>query len=335
MGASDVLLPAEECVRARIASRIANSGAAFHISYGVGARVLRDVIAACSRRGVPCFLWAESLQPRPWWDPRRLVRDELYRRTLRYVAGAFAVSPAAARDFEHLGVPRSLIFPAMYPGPERSPLRPERTRRLVYCGRLIELKGLDVLAEGLLLLAREGGGGFDFDVVGDGPLRGFDAELRRRGVGGSHHGAVPSERVATLLAGAAALVLPTRRREGWGYVVNEAYAVGTPVVVSDVVGAREIVVPGRTGEVFASGDARSLAAALRRALSREGRELPAIDRILDSIRGEIYVEYVRRCVSAALAGGHPPVPPWHSAVASLGGNPEVAWWKRWRSGELA
>lgn len=64
------------------------------------------------------------------------------------------------------------------------------------------------------------------------------------------------------------LVLPSRRGETWGLVVNEASHHGVPCVVSDAVGcAPDLVEPGVTGEVFPSGSAEALRDALLRALS--------------------------------------------------------------------
>ncbi|MEQ8355704.1 MAG: glycosyltransferase family 4 protein [Kiloniellaceae bacterium] len=54
--------------------------------------------------------------------------------------------------------------------------------------------------------------------------------------------------------------------EGFGRVVGEAQAMGRPVVASDHGGAREQLIPERTGFLFTSGDAVALAAGLRRAL---------------------------------------------------------------------
>lgn len=50
-------------------------------------------------------------------------------------------------------------------------------------------------------------------------------------------------------------VLPSSYGETWGLAVNEAVACGRPALVSDMVGcAPELVLPGRTGEIFRAGD---------------------------------------------------------------------------------
>ena len=70
-------------------------------------------------------------------------------------------------------------------------------------------------------------------------------------------------------AAADLLVLPSvGRSETWGLCVNEAFACGTPAIVSDRVGCGPDLVDGRaTGAVVPAGDTPALAAALRTALS--------------------------------------------------------------------
>jgi L-malate glycosyltransferase len=75
-------------------------------------------------------------------------------------------------------------------------------------------------------------------------------------------GFVQADEVARRLAGALALVLPSRE-EQWGLVVNEALALGLPVVVSEPVGARDALVRNLVnGFVVEPGSVESLARAL-------------------------------------------------------------------------
>jgi len=54
--------------------------------------------------------------------------------------------------------------------------------------------------------------------------------------------------------------------EGFGRVIVEAQAMGRPVIATDHGGARETVVPGRTGWLVPPGDARALAEAISEAM---------------------------------------------------------------------
>jgi glycosyltransferase involved in cell wall biosynthesis len=83
----------------------------------------------------------------------------------------------------------------------------------------------------------------DLVLVGAGPL---DSELRadvaRRGLDGvTFTGFLQEDDIARTLANSLALISPSISDE-WGLVVNEALAMGVPVVVSDNVGARDELV---------------------------------------------------------------------------------------------
>ncbi|MDP3685262.1 MAG: glycosyltransferase family 4 protein [bacterium] len=72
------------------------------------------------------------------------------------------------------------------------------------------------------------------------------------------------EQKVRLMQRAWALLLPSVK-EGWGMVVTEAAACGTPAIVSDVTGLRDAVVPDRTGLLIPPNpSAAELAAAMLR-----------------------------------------------------------------------
>jgi glycosyltransferase involved in cell wall biosynthesis len=83
------------------------------------------------------------------------------------------------------------------------------------------------------------------------------------------------------IARASAFVLSSRW-EGFGSILVEAMACGTPVVAADCdYGPREIVQDGETGLLARAGDAESLAAAIHRVLA-----VPALrDRL--AVRGPL------------------------------------------------
>jgi glycosyltransferase involved in cell wall biosynthesis len=81
-------------------------------------------------------------------------------------------------------------------------------------------------------------------IAGDGPDR--DRLQRLAGDGITFTGRVSDVDKHRLLCGAWLLLHPAIT-EGWGIVVAEAAARGTPTVGFDVPGLRDSVVPGRTG----------------------------------------------------------------------------------------
>ncbi|GGM01488.1 glycosyltransferase family 4 protein [Nakamurella endophytica] len=124
-------------------------------------------------------------------------------------------------------------------------------------------KGLDVL---LGALGRPECAGMVLAVAGRPGWGGLDpVELARRaGVSPDRLrllGGLPDADLAAVLAGAAALVAPSRA-EGFGLPVLEAFAAGVPVVHSDAPALVEVA--GGAAVVVPRGDERALAAALHR-----------------------------------------------------------------------
>jgi len=107
---------------------------------------------------------------------------------------------------------------------------------VIYVGRLMDYKGVDVLLEAIAILASRGTR-LRVTIVGDGPKRGQLERLAEHlgirdavsFVGFLRH----FERVYGFIKAARLLVLPSRR-EGFGVVVVEANACGRPVVTVDM-----------------------------------------------------------------------------------------------------
>jgi glycosyltransferase involved in cell wall biosynthesis len=138
---------------------------------------------------------------------------------------------------------------------------------VVFAGRHIAEKRVPSLIPALARLADVRG-----EIYGDGPERErVLALIRAHGLEGrvSAPGFVPHEQVDAALRSALCLVLPSRR-EGYGLVVVEACATGTPaVVVADPDNAAtELIEEGVNGFVAASDSPDDLAAAIVRV--REG-----------------------------------------------------------------
>ncbi len=108
--------------------------------------------------------------------------------------------------------------------------------------------------------------------VGAGEL---ESELRRKAVSIDNVHFVPFQNqkdMPTVYHACDLLVLPSYGpSETWGLVVNEAFACGTPAIVSDNVGcAMDLIIPSRTGLCFTAGRVDQLTACLKQALSDPG-----------------------------------------------------------------
>ena len=299
-----------------------------HIVYGFTDPVCRAAMNECRRIGKPYVIWMESLQARSRWHWRRVAREWVYGPLVRDSAGVFAIGRQAAVDANALGASWNRIMPSLYAGPRWNGRDGVKELRVGYCGRLVGLKGLRTLAQAVgLLSARVGAVGVD--VIGDGPDRYALDELRSAGADLRWHGAVSSQEIPARLSEVAVLVLPTLTRDGWGYVVNEAMAAGRPVVVSDRVGARELVVSGSNGFVFPAGDAGALATSIEGALALHRNPAALASSLIKTVAGfdpVVVTRYMLSALAELLAGHEAPEPPWHAAARGLGGNDEVSWW---------
>jgi glycosyltransferase involved in cell wall biosynthesis len=146
---------------------------------------------------------------------------------------------------------------------------------VVFAGRHIPEKRVPALVPALAL-ARKRIPALRGEVLGDGPERGEVLRLRsEHGLDGALDvpGFVPAERVEEALSRALCMVLPSRR-EGYGMVVVEAAALGTPsvVVAAPDNAATDLVSEGQNGYVAASAEPADLAAAIER-VHTEGHAL--------------------------------------------------------------
>ncbi|MCS4044989.1 glycosyltransferase involved in cell wall biosynthesis [Salinibacter ruber] len=145
------------------------------------------------------------------------------------------------------------------------------TFTILFVGKMSERKGVDVLVKAL--------GGMDAKeeialmFVGEGPLKEeLRHQARQEGVQVHFAGFQNQEDLSRFYHASDTLVLPSRRGETWGLVVNEALHHGIPAIVSDQVGcATDLIESGRTGEVFRSEDPKDLRQAISKVKSEYER----------------------------------------------------------------
>lgn len=141
-------------------------------------------------------------------------------------------------------------------------------RFIVACGRLHRQKGFDLL---LQAFAHLGIADLSLILLGEGPERSHLESLARE-LGIAARVMMPGF-VANpwyCMARAEAFVLPSRY-EGFGSVLVEAMACGTPVVATDCeYGPREILLDGEAGLLARVEDVDSLTAAIRNVLANPG-----------------------------------------------------------------
>ena len=159
------------------------------------------------------------------------------------------------------GLPASKVHvkPNFFPGrPEVIPWD-ERTKHVVFVGRLSEEKGLRTLLKAWALW---GEAAPQLRLVGDGPLR-AELAVNAAGLNVDFLGQLPAVQAQAEIASAHLLVLPSECFEGFPMVIREAFAFGTPAAVSNLGPLPSIVQSGQNGLVFEPGNAASLLDVLR------------------------------------------------------------------------
>lgn len=141
----------------------------------------------------------------------------------------------------------------------------EGRRRVVFMGRLADVKRVDLLIDAFARIAGERPE-WDVVIVGSGPLEKdlkarVPADLTARVL---WPGFIDEQRRVTAIYKACDLLCLPSTYEPWALVINEAAACGLAMVSSDIVGAAvELVRDGQNGRLFRSGDVDDLTHALR------------------------------------------------------------------------
>jgi glycosyltransferase involved in cell wall biosynthesis len=151
------------------------------------------------------------------------------------------VSEATKKKLEHLGVPSTRIT-IVRNGIDEKLLHykpEERSNNIAYLGRLIKHKHPEDLIQALTLL--DTGLKWTANIAGEGELL-PELQTLSRQLGLEDRvqfpGRIDEEAKAKLLSSSSCLVLPSMA-EGWGVVLTEAAAVGTPSIAYDIPGVHE------------------------------------------------------------------------------------------------
>lgn len=134
----------------------------------------------------------------------------------------------------------------------------ERQRRIVFAGRLEELKGLRTVIEAWRILGKDAP---ELVVAGDGPLGDWARAQALPKV--KFVGQLPQGELHALIGGSRAVVAASLCYESFALVPAEAHALGTPVLASSIGNVGASVRAGFDGLCFAPGDAAALAGAVR------------------------------------------------------------------------
>jgi glycosyltransferase involved in cell wall biosynthesis len=244
-----------------------------------------------NQAGIPLLLRGDSNVHAIARTPvsRRLAKRLLLRWLLPQVSGLMPMGRCGELYFQHY-LPRGVELP-MFRCPYEAPIEPLQNvpasavealldqhqldpgrRRVLYLGRLVPHKRVDVLLDAFAAVAARRPA-WDLVIAGDGPQRG---ELQQRVPADLQHrvkwlGFLQYADAAACLRACHVLAHPSAY-EPWGVVIQEAVAAGLAVVTTDVVGAAaELVMPGVNGLIAPAGDTDAFAAALLTATGDHAR----------------------------------------------------------------
>jgi glycosyltransferase involved in cell wall biosynthesis len=211
-----------------------------------------------------------------WWKNWMYINAERWaaRRCHRIISVADAMTEQALA--QRIGRPEQYV--TIRSGMEVEPFlesgahRVETRRKLgigndevvvMKVARLFELKGHDDLIEAAGLL-QESGPKVRYVFVGGGVAKErLEAKIQQAGLANQFlfTGLVASSEIPRLI-GASDIVVHASYREGLARVLPQALIAARPVVSYDVDGAREVVLPGKTGFLVPPHDWKGLAAAI-------------------------------------------------------------------------
>ncbi|HEX8301505.1 glycosyltransferase [Sphingomonas sp.] len=227
------------------------------------------------RLGVPVSIKARGSDVHRWG--RNPVTGPQVLAAGRTADGMIAVSEGMRDDMIALGMPGERIE-AVVTGVDLERFAPrDRTEAkaslgiagplVLSVGALIPLKGHDIVLRAIAAMP-----GVTLCIAGEGPDRKRLADLiDKLGIADRVRllGNVPPAEVASYLAAADAMALASER-EGLANAWLEALASGTPIVIPDVGGARQVVRSDVAGRIVARTP-EAFAAALRELLANPGR----------------------------------------------------------------
>lgn len=260
------------------------SPAIFHSVRGIAPRVitLHNYRVFCpgaipSRNAKPCV---ECIERRNTWPSLKygcyrnsrlatlpvaasVSLHRLLRTWERHVEAFIALNTFQASLLRKGGLPEDRVHvkPNFSPGvPSVVPWQ-ERSGAAVFVGRLSVEKGVEYLVDAW---RRWGPDAPELLIVGDGPLRERLEEMAS-GARVRLLGRLDRHAAHDLIKAARLLILPSVWFEGFPMVLQEAFAFGTPVAVSNIGSLSHIVRQGKCGVLFEPGNALSLLEEVRAA----------------------------------------------------------------------
>ncbi|HRP57665.1 glycosyltransferase [Agriterribacter sp.] len=132
-------------------------------------------------------------------------------------------------------------------------------KRFIYVGRLLEIKGIEVLHKALnAMIPYLKKNNWSFLIVGNGNKREEFEQMALAHDCIEYYAFLQPHELAAKTADGGVFVLPSNY-DAWGVVVHEYALLGSPLLLSEAVGSRSaFLIDGFNGKVFVSGSSASL-----------------------------------------------------------------------------
>jgi glycosyltransferase involved in cell wall biosynthesis len=258
-----------------IQAKIANSDSDIFVIVGYIGLTNQIAMRTLTRLGKPWVFWGEL----PGFKKRGFVGDFI-RRTLqsplRHASAVVGIGGRASDVYKKLLMDQKSKCEMVYNIPYYTDLsaytslmarRCTDEVRLLYCGQLIERKGVDLLVRAFVELL-DVGLKASLKLVGEGSLKrelqNLIPERHRQRI--LFTGFCQPKDLPGHFGEADLFVLPSRH-DGWGVVVTQALAAGLPVLSTNSVGAAiEYVTDSQIGRLVSPSDYQQLKEAIRDAV---------------------------------------------------------------------
>jgi glycosyltransferase involved in cell wall biosynthesis len=222
----------------------------------------------------PCIFWGEKMVASAPGIKGQL--QHILAKGLEQCQAIVAIGSQAEQDYRQR-FPGKPVFNIPYycdlsRFSQNLPQRPRIPPTILFCGQMIQRKGLDLLLQAfaqviqsglqarLLLVGREA----ELPQM----LQTLAPEVRQQI---DYAGFQAPDDLPKFFRQADIFVLPSRY-DGWGVVVNQALGAGLPIICSDAVGAaHDLIEPGVNGCIVPSADTSALAHALMQFLEQPDR----------------------------------------------------------------
>jgi glycosyltransferase involved in cell wall biosynthesis len=183
-----------------------------------------------------------------------------YKQTWSKTVSAYIALTGFARDkFVQAGFPAEKILIKPNYLPEDPGIGEGKGKYALFVGRLTPEKGIHTLLEAW----REIGNELPLQIAGDGPLAPEVEKTASATQNVTWLKWLPRTEILQRMKDASVLILPSMWYEGFPMIIAEAFAVGLPVIASNLGSMSTIIDHQRTGLHFEPGNAKSLLEAVR------------------------------------------------------------------------